>query len=339
MRSDPAYAAFHAFSSLVGTHQFRCAVNPVIGYELDNRHALPPAAKKTVLVVGGGVSGMQAALTTSQRGHKVILCEKSDRLGGVLCCEEKVPFKRLLIKYLEYQARMISRSPIEMKLRTEVTPEYARAVNADVIIAALGAHPIIPEIPGIGGKNVLGTEEAYYHSEKVGKKVLIIGGGLVGIELGIYLSGLGRTVTIMEMMETLNDGGNNIHGLALKLEIKKYAIQVATSTRALEINDKGVISEYVGSAYTLPLSVTVKAATAALMTKSVGQLIRGDIKEGGQQLYQADTVIYAVGQQPLHEEAEALQFCAPEFHQIGDCLAAKNIQQATALAFDIARDI
>ncbi|MBA7589289.1 NADH oxidase [subsurface metagenome] len=106
----PCLRCFVCFSGVVTKQQYMCAVNPEIGFEQDSRHELPPAVKKTVLVAGGGVAGMQAALTASQRGHKVILCEKGDRLGGVLRCEEKVPFKKLLSDYLDYQARMLSRA-------------------------------------------------------------------------------------------------------------------------------------------------------------------------------------------------------------------------------------
>jgi 2,4-dienoyl-CoA reductase-like NADH-dependent reductase (Old Yellow Enzyme family)/thioredoxin reductase len=333
----PCLRCFACFSCVVTNRQYSCAVNPEVGFEQECRHELPPAVKKTVLVAGGGVAGMQAALTASQRGHKVILYEKGARLGGVLRCEEKVPFKKLLSDYLDYQARMLSRAPIDVQLGTEVTPELAKAVDADVIIAALGARPVIPNIPGIHGKNVLGAEEAYYNPERVGKNVVIIGGGLVGIELGIFLSGLGRKVTIIEMMDALNDGGNPIHALALVNEINKYGIQVSTATRAVEINEKGVIGEYVGSAFSLPPCPTVEAAV--LQSNTFGRVIRDDAEEGSKKLFEADTVIYAVGLQPLHEEADALRFCAPEFHQIGDCLTPKNIQQATSMAFTVARDI
>lgn len=333
----PCLRCFVCFSNLVTKLQYTCAVNPEIGFEQDSRHELPPAVKKTVLVAGGGVAGMQAALTASQRGHKVILCEKGDRLGGALRCEEKVPFKKHLADYLDYQARMISRAPIDVRLGTEVTPELSKAAVADVIIAALGARPMIPKIPGINGKNVLGAEEVYYHPERTGKNVVIIGGGLVGIELGIFLSGLGRKVTIIEMMNTLSDGGNPIHGLALINEIKKYGIRVSTATRAVEINEKGAIGEYVGSAFTLPPCPTVQAAV--IRSNSFGRVISADAEEGSKKLFEADTVIYATGQQPLHDEVDALRFCAPEFHQIGDCLTPKNIQQATGMAFTVARDI
>jgi len=280
---------------------------------------------------------MQAALTASQRGHKVILCEKAGRLGGALRCEEKVPFKKHLAEYLDYQARMISRAPIDVRLDTAVTPDLAKAADADVIIAALGARPLVPDIPGINGMNVLGAEEVYYHPERAGRNVVILGGGLVGIELGIFLSGLGCRVTIIEMMDALSDGGNPVHGLALVNEIKRYDIQVVTSTRAVEINEKGVTGEYVGSAFTLPSCPTVQKA--ALQGNSFGRVVRSDVEEGDKKLFEADTVIYAIGQQPLHAEADALRFCAPEFHQIGDCLTPKNMQQATGMAFTVARDI
>jgi hypothetical protein len=76
-----------------------------------------------------------------------------------------------------------------------------------------------------------------------------------------------------------------------------------------------------------------------LQGNSFGRVIRDDAGEGSKKLFEADTVIYATGLQPLHDEANALRFCAPVFHQIGDCLTPKNIQQATAMAYTIARDI
>ncbi len=333
----PCIRCFECFAGITTRRQYRCAVNPEIGFEQDCRHELPSALKKTVLVAGGGVAGMEAALTASKRGHRVILCEKEERLGGALRCEERVPFKKLLSGYLDYQARMVSRAPIEVRLSTSVTPELARAAEADVIIAALGARPVVPEIPGVDGKNVLGAEEAYYHPGRTGNNVAILGGGLVGIELAIYLAGLGRRVTIIEMMETLSDGGNPVHGLALINEINKYRIQVSTSTRATEINEKGVIGEYVGSAFTLPPCPTVQAAV--LQSNSFNRVVRADAEEGSKKLFEADTVIYAVGQEPLHDQVDGLRFCAPEFYEIGDCVAPKNIQHATRMAFAVARDL
>ncbi|MBN1191580.1 MAG: FAD-dependent oxidoreductase [Dehalococcoidales bacterium] len=333
----PCLRCYECFTGITTRRQYRCAVNPEIGFEQEARHALPAIVKKNVLVAGGGVAGMQAALTASQRGHKVVLYEKSDRLGGTLRCEEKVPFKKHLMEYLDCQARMISRSSIEVLLNTPLTPNLAKAADADVIIAALGAHPLVPMIRGIDRRNVLSAEEAYYHPEKAARDVVILGGGLTGIELSIFLLDLGRQVTILEMMPTLNDGGNSVHGLALINEIKKRNLKASTSTLALEINEQGVIGEYVGDVYAVPPCPTIQAAT--LESNTFGRVFRNEAEQGSKKLFPGDTVIYAIGRQPLFNEADALRFCAPEFHQIGDCLAPKNILQATSTAYTIARDI
>jgi 2,4-dienoyl-CoA reductase-like NADH-dependent reductase (Old Yellow Enzyme family) len=100
-----------------GTHRYlQCAINPSIGRELEEKSAIPPRSKKRVLIAGGGVGGMQAALSASRLGHEVTLCEKADRLGGVLRCEEGVPFKARLEEYLDRQALRISRAPIALRL-------------------------------------------------------------------------------------------------------------------------------------------------------------------------------------------------------------------------------
>jgi 2,4-dienoyl-CoA reductase-like NADH-dependent reductase (Old Yellow Enzyme family)/thioredoxin reductase len=289
------------FSNLINKGQFHCAINPETGRELEYKYALPASEKKTVLIAGGGIGGMQAALTCASRGHRVILCEKSGELGGALRCERNVPFKQKLDYYLNQQAELVRKAAIDLRLSTEVTPELARAINPDVIIAATGARPVKPPINGIDNKNVFSAEEIYISPEKAGENVVILGAGLVGVELGIYLSMLGRRVTIVEMLDKISDGGNMLHVRALNVEIKKHKIDLRLSTKAEEITEKGVVA--------------------------------------GGKLISADTVIYAVGQKPQREAALALRDCAPEFWLLGDCIAPQNIMNATSSADMIARRI
>lgn len=339
-REDEIRKCLRCFVCLSGNatkRQIRCAINPEIGHELEMKIQNRPAVKKKVLVAGGGVSGMEAALTASARGHQVILCEKGDRLGGTLLCEKLVPFKRTLSDYLDLQARLIERSNVEVRLNTAVTPELARSLAPDVIVAALGARPTVPKIKGIERSNVMGAEEAYNTPDKVGKRVVILGGGLVGTELGIFLAQKGREVTILEMMARLNDGGNPLHGYAISQQINELHINVVLSVRAVEISDEGVLGEPVDEETNLEPCSTIERA--ALDSPSYWQMFKVDEKDRRPRLYAADTVIYAVGQTPLWDEAEKIQCCAPEFYMIGDCQLPSNIERATQTARTVARDI
>jgi 2,4-dienoyl-CoA reductase-like NADH-dependent reductase (Old Yellow Enzyme family)/thioredoxin reductase len=300
------------FSSLMTRGQYLCAINPEIGHEFENKWPVQTKFKKKILVAGGGIGGMQAALTAAEHGHEVVLCEKTGALGGALRCEDNVPFKKHLAEYLERQAAAVSRTSIDVRLNTEVTPEVAAEISPDVIIAALGARPVKPKIAGIDGDNVFSAEEIYYDPEKAGKRVVILGGGLVGTELGIYLAMMDRKVTVVEMLPELNDGGNRLQGLSIRLEIERLGIDVHLGTRALELTEKGVLCE---------------------------KICKSDTDEPEQTFIEADTIIYAVGQRPLREEADSLRCYAPEFYQIGDCLTPANITEATKAAYYITRDI
>ena len=155
------------------TRIFRCALNPETGFELDAWMKPPVKTKKKVLVAGGGVGGMEAAIQAAGRGHEVILCEKTDKLGGVLNCEDKVPFKKNMPIYLRRQARLLEINNVDVRLSTEVTPEYAESLEPDVIIASLGARSVIPQIPGI--ELSLGAEAVYEQPEKSKGKGRYIG--------------------------------------------------------------------------------------------------------------------------------------------------------------------
>ncbi len=301
----PCLRCLACFSHLITNGQIYCAVNPVIGREREYRYAPTPAERKTVLIAGGGIAGMQAALTAAKDGHNVILCEKSDRLGGALTCEENVPFKKKIKDYISYQSKAVADAAIDVRLSTEVTPELSQKIAPDVLIAALGARPLVPMIKGIDNRAVLMADEAYLYPEKVGQKLVVLGGGLVGTELAIYMAGLGRDVTIVEMMPMLNSGGNILHQLALDGEIERLGIHLALGTKATEITCCGVQAE----------------------------------KDGKAVFFDADSVVCAVGQVPLQDEAEALRILAPEFYIVGDCAVPKNILQATSTAEAVARNI
>ena len=216
-----------------------------------------------------------------------------------------MPFKKHLAEYLDQRERLIARAGIDVRLNTEVTPEYARALGADAIVAALGATPVKPDIPGVDGPNVLLADDAYAAPEKVGSSAVILGAGFVGTELAIYLKSLGKDVTVVEMAPSISTGGNMLHGFAVRIKMNEDGIPAHFRTKAVAIDEKGVQCE----------------------------------GPDGPVRYDADTVIYAVGQKSLSEEAMALFDCAPRFYPIADCVLPKNIAEATCTGFTVARDI
>lgn len=296
---------FSCFSGMMMRGQISCALNPEIGNEFEIKFATPAPERKNVLVVGGGIGGMQAALTAAERGHSVILCEAADRLGGILLCEERVPFKKHLGEYIAQQAERVKAAGVEVRLNTQVTPELAREIAPDAIVAALGARPVVPPIPGIDGENVTLAENVYMAPETAGQKLAILGGGLVGCELAIFMAGLGRDVTILEMAPDLNFGGNRLHGMAIRQELKRLKVDVRLNTKVTKIDPEGVMAQ----------------------------------GPEGVEVFPADTVACALGMKSRRDEAAALALCAPEYYVLGDCVVPATIYQATSNAYFAALDI
>ena len=196
-------------------------------------------------------------------------------------------------------------SNIDVRLNTEVTPEYAKEIGADVLIAALGAKPVKPEIPGIDGANVFGAEEVYVNPDLVKENAVILGAGLVGTELALYLKSLGKNPTVIEMAEKMDPGDNALGVGAIQVQFREQGMQIQFKTKATRIDENGVYAE----------------------------------TEEGEKFFPADTVIYAVGQKALSDEAMALYDCAGRFYLLGDCMVPNNIADANKMGKTIALDI
>ncbi len=294
------------FSHVLQGEEYSCAINPQIGWSMEQKFPRVPADKKRVLVAGGGIAGMTAAITAAKRGHEVILLEKEPELGGVLKCEKDVPFKYHLHQYLQQQARFVKEAGVEIHTDTAATPEVCESYEADAVIAAIGANEFVVPLPGIGGPNVISAQELYVHPEEAGDSVVILGGGLVGQELSVYLGMRGVKCTIIEMLPQLNAGGNILQQNALNLQYPKYGTEIHTSTKATEVLENGV---------------------------------RTEDADGNEGFYEASKIVTAMGMRPRQKEALSLRLCAPEFYLVGDALVSKSIREANWNAYQAAMDI
>jgi len=282
----------------------QCVVNPIIGREYESRFVQASGGKKKILVVGGGPGGMQAAITAADRGHEVILCEKGKRLGGTLLYAEHEYFKEDIRKLTEVLIRRVQKRPIKLMMGTEVTPEVVREISPDVLIAAVGAEPIIPNIPGIKSRNVV-VAASMYDEVAIGKKVAVIGGGLVGCEEGLHLAHLGREVTILEMLEKAAPEAPYLHWLGLMKELEKSA-KLETRVKVTRVTEEGVFAVN---------------------------------EKGEERFYEADTILLAVGLKPRTEMVESLRNCAPDFVVIGDCQRPATVMEAMHMGYFSAMNI
>ena len=288
-------------SGLMRNKTMRCAVNPYIGREMEYFHPIPTRETKKLLIVGGGPAGMQAAITACERGHKVTLVEKSDRLGG-LKYADNADFKYNIRRYRDMTAAKVMALPIDLRLNTVVTDELVAEVQPDAILACVGADPWALPVPGADGQNVIFGAELQKNDPRVGQRVVVIGGGLIGCEEGIALAREGHEVTILEMQEELCPDCGRMHRLNVLHQIEvAETLTTATGLRCTGIDAQGVTA------------------------------VDG---EGRETKFPADTVVMCAGMRPRSAEVERLSKYCAEFYVCGDASRARQIGQATRDGYD-----
>ncbi|MDM7998886.1 MAG: FAD-dependent oxidoreductase [Dehalococcoidia bacterium] len=312
--------------------EITCTFNPAALRE--KQFAIIPAPKpKKVLVIGGGPAGMEAARTLAQRGHQVTLYEKSPKLGGQLNLAAIPPGRGEFVHAVRWLSSELYRVGVKVELGKEADAEMVKKLKPDAVVVATGATPLRPAIPGIDGGNVAWAWEVLEHGLALGKRVVVIGGGAVGMETALFIAKQGAMsadaavflasagaldaetavkmtlqgprVTILEMLDRIGQDMGVTTRASMRHHLRLHEVKVVTRATARRITDKGVIYEHGGK----------------------------------EELAEADSVVIAVGSKPETGLYDALQGALPEVYRIGDCVKARTCCEAIEEAALIARKI
>lgn len=285
-------------------HGGRCRVNPRHGLEhvMDGMFAPVPERARKVAVIGGGPAGITAALTAARRGHAVTLFERADHLGGQLDHVDYMPFKWPLRRYRDWLLAQIAKADITLRLGTEAKPEELEAAGFEAVIAACGAHGIKPAaVPGADGAllpmQALGNEA-------LGARVVVVGGGEIGLETGLALALTGRCVTVISRRRHFPC---DLHTRKAYLDYMNGlpAFEYRTECRTVEIG-KGYV------AY-----------------EKAGEMLR----------LECDDVVFAGGREGETDNALALAACAPFGRIVGDAKRPASIAEAVYAAYTAAMEL
>ena len=276
-----------------GKHYY-CAVNPLCYAEKEYALPKPDGTSKKVLVIGGGPGGMSAAMTAAKRGYDVELWEKTGRLGGNLWAAGTPTFKHDVLRLITYMERQIHKLGVKVRFLKEATAQAVAAGQFDKVILAAGSTPVMPPIPGI---EYAASANAYLTAQKKpGRKVVVIGGGLVGCEAAAYMKETADEVTIIEMLDDI----------------------LATADHCLN-NDQALRA--------MLAERNVPAICGAKVTRITPESVTY-VKDEKEVTIACDTVMIAAGYKANNQLETALEGAVKDMTVIGDAEAPRKILTA-----------
>ena len=278
------------FDNIFKLKPVECLCNPKAGHEKETA-VIKTKAPKTVMVVGGGAAGMSAALSAREKGHTVTLYEKGSRLGGQLYLASAPPGRgefAELAKDLEHQVAL---SAIDVVLDQSVDQNLIEHEKPDAVILATGALPIKPPIPGVELPHVVQAWEVLQGQALTGRRVVIVGGGAVGVETALYLAEKGtlsaealkfllvnraedpevlyelatrgtKEIVVIEMIAKMGKDIGKTTRWGILQDLSRYKIKTRTTAKALEITETCVRAEKDGHIEEIPADTVVLAAGA-----------------------------------------------------------------------------
>ena len=279
------------FDNIFKMKPVECLCNPRAGYE-GERQPRKTAMPKDVMVVGGGVAGLAAALAAAGNGHRVRLYERSARLGGQLHLAGSAPGRSEFLVLAEDLRRQVAEARITVMLNVEVDPYLLQRERPEELIIATGGRPVTPEIPGAYGDNVVQAWDLLAGRKHAGQRVVVIGGGAVGVETALMLaeegtlSGeelkfllvnraeqpdnlyrlateSGREILLVEMTDRLGANFGKSTRWGMLQDVERYGIKSCLASRVLEITGTGVKVETAGEIREITADTVVLAVGTA----------------------------------------------------------------------------
>lgn len=289
----PCVACNYCLSRIFQQKEIACFQNAALGKEKDVQIKRADKCKK-VLIIGGGPAGLEAARVASWRGHRVTILEKKTSLGGQLLLASQPPYKKELFKAVDWLTREVQQANIKIRLGVEGNERTISEEKPDVLILATGAEPFLPQ--QLKSNNILTAWEALGErsAELMGKEVLILGGGMVGMETAEFLLQKGCRITIIEMQ-------------------KAVALDLEGTSRALLLKRLS----------TKPISIMVSSKVEKIEESRV--LIN---TSQGEKWLKADKIVLALGPQPDRKILKEAEGKVPQLFLIGDCLEPRRAKEA-----------
>ncbi len=322
------------FDHVFDLQPIECLVNPRAGHELDFPETATAARKKQVMVIGGGPGGLSAARTAALAGHQVVLYEAADRLGGQLRLAGALEGRQEFLAYAEVLIKQTKRAGVTIHTGTRVDEKLVERNKPDVVVIATGGEPIKPEIPGVYNDHVVQAWDVLAGKVDLGKEIVVIGGGAVGVEVATFIAKKGtidaqtlqflflnkaedidtlmelstsgiKKVILVEMLDKLaRDTGRSTRWVALQM-LYRYGVQTMTKTLVKEIASEGVIVE----------------------------------QDGENKFVRCDTVVLALGTRSVNPLEEKLKGLVDQLVVIGDAKQPRKAYEAVREGFWEARKI
>lgn len=296
-----------------------CSVNPRHGLQHELPRMIRETKPKKVAVIGGGATGMRAAIEAAKRGHDVTMFEKTGVLGGQLLHADYFDFKWPIKNYKEWLIRELDLCGVNVVMNTEPTPQEIEDAGFEAVFAATGALPVLPgSIEGLrdadGRALYKTTWETWGKEAELGKHVVIVGGSELGMETAIYLLRSGHKVTMLTRQNRLAHDASGLHYITMSF------VKTDGPGEPYEASEWERYDEFTG---------IVNATTK----KVEGNTVTYVDENGQEQTISGDDIIICGGTKKLIDEAMAYADCGKEFYPIGDCLGAGNLQRCNRQAF------